>query len=293
MQIRHLLFIPLLALAACSASKKTTGTTNTNATDVKVNNPYNMKYKFYKHTPGRQPNTGDIVDFDLSLYTPKDSAVFSTFKQGSHIVMPLEKHKFNGDFMDGIKLMSAGDSADFWVSSDSLIKMNQTAEFIKPGQFLRYDVKLYNLYSPEEYKAKQKSAAGQQDKIDSAKIADYIKTHNLKTQHTADGLYYIIEEPGSGPMAKSGQTVSVHYTGTLLDGKKFDSSLDRGEPISFTLGAGQVIKGWDEGISLLNKGAKAKFLIPSRLAYGSQAVGGGVIPANSVLIFDVQLMDIK
>jgi peptidylprolyl isomerase len=109
---------------------------------------------------------------------------------------------------------------------------------------------------------------------------------------TASGLYYIMEKEGTGAQAVAGKTVSVHYTGTLLDGTKFDSSLDRGQPISFPLGQGQVIKGWDEGIALLKVGGKAKLIIPADLAYGERGAGG-VIPPNAPLIFTVELVEVK
>jgi len=101
-----------------------------------------------------------------------------------------------------------------------------------------------------------------------------------------------IMRPGSGKAAESGDTVVVHYTGTLLDGTRFDSSLDRGEPFSFVLGSGQVIKGWEQGILGMQVGEKAKLTIPPELAYGNQAVGG-VIPANSTLVFEVELLEVK
>ncbi|QLG46262.1 peptidylprolyl isomerase [Costertonia aggregata] len=109
---------------------------------------------------------------------------------------------------------------------------------------------------------------------------------------TSSGLRYNIIQKGNGPKAEKGQTVSVHYEGSLTNGQVFDSSYKRKEPIDFQLGAGQVIPGWDEGISLLQVGDKARFVIPSHLAYGS-AGAGGVIPPNAVLIFDVELMNVK
>ena len=109
---------------------------------------------------------------------------------------------------------------------------------------------------------------------------------------TESGLYHKMINKGSGAKAVAGKTVSVHYKGTLLDGKKFDSSYDRNEPIEFPLGAGHVIPGWDEGIALLEVGDKARFVIPPHLAYGA-AGAGGVIPPNATLIFDVELMDVK
>ncbi|MDC1063472.1 peptidylprolyl isomerase [Flavobacteriales bacterium] len=109
---------------------------------------------------------------------------------------------------------------------------------------------------------------------------------------TESGLGYIMVKEGSGVQAEKGKTVSVHYTGKLTDGTKFDSSLDRNQPIEFVLGEGRVIKGWDEGISYLKVGGKATFIIPSNLAYGERGAGG-VIPPNATLIFDVELVDVK
>ena len=109
---------------------------------------------------------------------------------------------------------------------------------------------------------------------------------------TDSGLYYKIIQKGEGVKPTAGQTVSVHYKGMLPEGSTFDSSYDRGTPIDFPVGMGHVIAGWDEGIMLLNKGDKARFVIPSDLGYGAQGAGG-VIPPNATLIFDVELMDIK
>lgn len=97
---------------------------------------------------------------------------------------------------------------------------------------------------------------------------------------------------GSGAEAVSGKMVSVHYTGWLTDGKKFDSSVDRGQPFTFTLGAGQVIRGWDEGVAGMKVGGKRKLTIPPAMAYGD-AGAGGVIPPNATLVFDVELLDVK
>ena len=109
---------------------------------------------------------------------------------------------------------------------------------------------------------------------------------------TASGLQYEDEVVGTGTEAVAGKTVEVHYTGTLVDGKKFDSSRDRGKPFSFKLGAGMVIKGWDEGVAGMKIGGKRKLVIPANLGYGTRGAGGA-IPPNAVLHFDVELLKVS
>ena len=136
-------------------------------------------------------------------------------------------------------------------------------------------------------------------------ITDYLAKQQIKAETTPSGLFYVIDKPGQGAHPKQGSKVKVNYTGQLLDGKVFDTSVEEKakqhgihnpqrpyEPIAFQLGVGQVIAGWDEGISLLQKGSKARLFIPSTLAYGAQGAGG-LIPANAVLIFEVELVDIE
>lgn len=109
---------------------------------------------------------------------------------------------------------------------------------------------------------------------------------------TASGLEYIEVEEGTGAQAMAGKKVSVHYTGKFQDGRVFDSSISRGQPIEFQLGVGGVIKGWDEGIALMKVGGKAQLIIPSNLGYGERGAGG-IIPPNATLVFDVELVDVK
>lgn len=109
---------------------------------------------------------------------------------------------------------------------------------------------------------------------------------------TSSGLKYIDQVVGTGDLAVAGKTTTVHYTGWLTTGQKFDSSVDRGQPFSFPLGAGRVIKGWDEGVQGMKVGGKRKLTIPSDLGYGPRGAGG-VIPPNATLIFDVELLGVR
>lgn len=125
-------------------------------------------------------------------------------------------------------------------------------------------------------------------------IQEHLKANNVDMSAvtvTNSGLYYQMVEPGTGVKVESGDNAKVHYTGTLLDGTKFDSSVDRGKPFEFMVGAGRVIKGWDEGLKLMKVGEKARLYIPSHLGYGRYPQNG--IPGNSVLIFDIEVLSVN
>ena len=123
------------------------------------------------------------------------------------------------------------------------------------------------------------------------------KKDESKMHRTPSGLQYEDTKVGTGATPQKGQTCVMHYTGWLWEnnatGKKFDSSVDRGTPFQFKLGQGQVIRGWDEGIATMQVGGKRTLIIPPDLAYGSRGVGNGLIPPNSTLVFEVELLDVK
>src|SRR5579859_562800 len=121
---------------------------------------------------------------------------------------------------------------------------------------------------------------------------DFHETGETQTQTLPSGLDYADLVEGSGATAAAGQSVTVHYTGWLTDGRKFDSSRDRGQPFAFRLGGGQVIRGWDEGVQGMKVGGKRKLTIPAELGYGARGAGG-VIPPNATLVFEVELLGVN
>jgi len=133
-----------------------------------------------------------------------------------------------------------------------------------------------------------------QEAVDDEKLNNYFKEHHIRAQK-AGGIYYTISTPGSGPKIRPGQTVTIDYTGHLLDGALFDSNTDprfqHMDPLVFQVGAGRVIKGWEVGLQLLSNGSAATLYIPSGMAYGAR--GRGKIPPNSILVFDISVTDVS
>jgi len=256
--------------------------------------PSGVRYKMFSANAGAKIAQGNIVRLNFAMrLAANDSLVFSSRMTGAPADWKIDPPKFRGDFMDGLTMLSEGDSASFLMPDDSVYKGMQMPPFCKTGQDLRLDVKIIKIYTMDQYNTMQQQNMTKQKGVDDSTLQDYFKKNNItNTQKTADGLYYVVTQQGTGVKPNQGQKVSVNYTGKLLDGKVFDSSLKPGRtPLEFSIGKGQVIHGWDEGISLLNVGSKATLYIPSTMAYGPRGAGG-VIPPNAVLIFDVELISI-
>jgi FKBP-type peptidyl-prolyl cis-trans isomerase len=254
-----------------------------------------LSYVMHKSNKGPKLKLDDVVTLNLKYSTSKDSLVFDSWKMGKPIQLKIAKASFKGDLMDGLTLLTVGDSASFLINADSLFTKTFGAPrpaFIDSSSFLSFTVKIISTTTDAALKAEElkleKENAMKEDEV----IAKYIAEKQITPSKSSSGLMYIISEPGAGEQAQAGKTVKVHYTGRLLDGTKFDSSLDRNEPIEFKLGQGMVIKGWDEGIALLKVGGKALLIIPSDLAYGSRGAGG-VIPPFSPLTFEVELVSVQ
>ncbi|MCC6371336.1 MAG: FKBP-type peptidyl-prolyl cis-trans isomerase [Bacteroidia bacterium] len=197
-------------------------------------------------------------------------------------------------------MMAKGDSAAFIASADSFFLktngMNELPKGFKPGEYLKAVFKVKEVTPSAQVEADRKKQMEEREAMmkemaekEKPSMDKFIADNKITVKPTASGLYYIETKKGSGASPNATDMVTVHYTGKLLDGKVFDSSVERGQPAEFPLNG--VIPGWTEGLQLMRKGGKANLLLPSAIAYGPQGNQG--IAPYSPLYFEVELIDIK
>lgn len=252
-----------------------------------------LYYKFYSQNEGDKPQTYNYVDV---IVTCSINDTFEIIPKDRNIIK-LTEPMFKGDIYDAFAMMSKGDSASFITRTDStlytLFGLPTLPSNIKADDITRFEVKLNDFYPESELMLKQigyiKEAYPQETVDAENELVQYLKDNKVDVEPTMSGLYYQKIKEGDGEMPSVGSFVKVHYTGRLLDGTVFDSSVEAAEPIRFKLGAGEVIRGWDEGIQLMSKGEKGVLYIPFYLAYVDRQAG--IIPPFSTLVFEVELVD--
>ena len=221
-----------------------------------------------------------------------DSLFLSTKDKEIPLYSQVDSPKFKGDPLEVLAMMGAGDSASCKVPVDLIFRGNPPA-FLKKGDFMKLDITVDQVLTKEEYDKMMMAQSVSQMQIEQKNIESYLTQNGLTGVKTAAGMYLVTEKEGTGKQPVNGSTVRVNYTGKLLNGQQFDSSLSPGrEPFEFVIGQGSVIRGWDEGIPYFKEGGKGKLFIPSTLGYGEQGMGSQ-IPPNSILVFDIELVEVK
>lgn len=278
------LFLMLSVLTGCSNAPK-----GYQATDN------GLYYRLFTNNGGENPQIGDLLELTMSC-SVNDTVVILPLTKN---IIPMTEPSFWSDFVEGFSMMHKGDSASFIVDIDSsfvnLFGYNTLPPQFSSTDIMRFEVRLDDFYPESEFRFRmieniKKNYPAETEKAVS-ELNAYLEKNGVVAQPTSTGLYYVKTQDGTGVKPSKGSTVKAHYTGYLLDGTVFDTSIERGEPIEFVLGVGQVIPGWDEGIALMSKGEKAVLYIPYYLAYGDRDLG--VIPPFSNLVFEVELIDFK
>ncbi len=280
------LALSVLALSACGSQRKTEN---------------GLKYEILKKGNGREARMGDIIKGKMAL-SSQDSVIFSV--EESETILQIMESIFPGDLNEGLLMMHEGDSAVFYIPVDSMAKyMGGVPDMFK--DHVIYSIKADKFYSEEELQQENMVKAAEAKEIEKQAIEKYLKDNDLKAEPTESGLYFIMTRKGSGKTATTGQQVKVNYVGKRLDGKLFDTNIKEiamendmympqrpYEPMEVTAGVGQMIRGFDEALTMMPEGSKATLIIPFELGYGNRAVSED-IPAYSTLVFDVEMVDIN
>lgn len=238
----------------------------------------------------------DIAELQITYSTMNDSLLFNSKDMSPKFRLKIQKPEhLGGSLNDGLVLLREGDSAQFLISADSFFiktRNMKTPDFIKPGEKLKFNVKVIAKTSELEIAAENQKLIEEKKLEEQKLISDYIAANNITVEPTESGLYIIPIEKGKGKQIVEGQTAVVHYTGTLTNGQVFDSSVQRDKPFEFALGKKMVIPAWDEAVATMRVGDKIKILAPSNLAYGSRGAGQ-TIPPYSPLVFEIKLLEAK
>lgn len=271
-----------------------------------------LLYDIHTDKPGATIKTGDFISLNLIAKNDADSVLFSTYDAGRPAPTLMPKIQSKGDLYGGISMLSEGDSATIKVNADSIFKKGQPKPPGFKGKYVIYEIKVEKVI-PKGGQTDQvfqshitdyfKAQAAAMGKEEPAKLKKIIADNKLEVTTTPSGLMYQVTKQGYGPKIAVGDTAVVNYTGKLPNGKVFDTSVKEVAtknkianpmrsyaPIHIPVGVKAVIPGWDEGLQLMNKGEKATFVIPSKLAYGEQ--GLNPIPPFTPIAFDVELVDI-
>ena len=278
-----------------------------NAQDNSVKTPKGALVKVVSANPGDKIKLNDVITFEVVQKTEKDSVLFSSYTMGHPLKIQVQPCQNVGDLMDALPLLAVKDSALIKVPTDSIFKEHeeQRPAFLKKGSWLVFDVKIDKIQSLQEA-MDEKNAANEKVKASEAADRDkYIASHKLIPKTTPSGLKYVITQTSVKPKPQLGDTVLVNYVGRTTSDKVFDSSIQAEaqkaglnqpgrnyEPLQVILGTTPIIKGWNEGLLLLNEGSKAKLIIPSDLGYGADGAGEDIGPF-STLVFDAELVKIK
>lgn len=256
-----------------------------------------LYYRFeQQNKDAQQVQEGDVLVGEMTIRL--DTTVLRTNVGRTERLMPVVP-MYDGVLHEGLLMMHLGDHAIFAVEADSMAKFmqpNQMPPMYEAGKGMKfyYEINLQDIVTRDEFAQEQANYQVEMEKSRDAEpelIAAYVKDNGIKVQPNAGGLYVIVKKQGKGPKVAAGRQVVIHYTGRLLDGTVFDSSVGN-EPLSYVVGQMNLIRGWEEGVMGQPEGSQLQLIIPSAMGYGSQGAGQ-MIPPYSPLVFDLDIVSVK
>lgn len=267
---------PTATEAAAEEPAEPTGSDSQAGDEELTSTASGLQYVILEDGSGEKPEPGGIVEVHYTGTLEDGTKFDSSYDRGEPIQFALGQGQVIPGWDEGISLLNVGDKARLVIPPDLAYGERGAGGVIPPNATLIFEVELVSVQPPPPPPPEAPTEVEE---------ADYTTTDS--------GLKYYDFEEGTGESPETGQGVSVHYTGWLEDGTMFDSSLTRGQPFEFQVDVGQVIPGWDEGVASMKVGGKRQLVIPSDLAYGEQGAGGGIIPPNATLVFEVELLEVK
>lgn len=287
-----------LMLAACnSGSFKTTDS--------------GLQYKFEKmNKSGQQVQEGDVLVGEMTIKFDT-TQTFSNVGHADRILQAVKT--FDGDLYEGLLMMHVGDKATFAIAADTLAKFlqpNQMPPYYEPGKGMKiyYEISLQDIVTKEELEEEQNNFIAEmkeRQQNEPEAIEAYVHDNNITVKPNENGVYIIVKKKGTGAKVAAGRTVAMNYTGRLLDGTMFDSSVESDaiqgglqqpgrtyEPLTYTVGQMSLIPGWEQGVMGQPAGTILQLIIPSAQGYGPQGAGK-TIPPYSPLVFDIEIVSVK
>ncbi|MCF6184253.1 MAG: FKBP-type peptidyl-prolyl cis-trans isomerase [Bacteroidales bacterium] len=255
-----------------------------------------FQYKFYFENPkGVKPDEGSIITLKLKYFNHSDSLLFNSDELSAKFRVQTGNAEGGGIMQNALKMMKTGDSASFLIpASDFYLKTKHDSipNFILPGEMLRFEIKIVDIVSKQQLNKEYKQFMLKKEAEEKRILDDYLSAENIKEKPTAGGIYIIKISKGNGKKAEYGKKVTIQFTGSYINGKIFDSSIDKGKPLTFVLGDEHVIPAWNKAIAGMRVGDKIKLIAPSKTAYGKTGLKD-YVPPFTTLIYEIKLLSIK
>ena len=255
-----------------------------------------FEYLFFdEHKTAPKPRVGDVMILNMDYYFNDDSLLFSSKELGNPFRMKLKRTEAIGETIDdALSLLHVGDSVSFKVNASIFYASTKKQDIplnIKQTDQITFYIRLKEVVNYEQFQQERKKIENDSPETEKKLLEHYIQIANIKVKPQKSGLYFIEELQGTGAKAQIGNRVTIQYSGYFVNGESFSSTYESGAPFTFTLGKDDLIQGFQEGISMMQKGGRYTLIIPSNLGYGQE--GNQKIPANKTLIFEIDVLNIE